>query len=145
MMSRNLWRKNKAFTVFIAILIITACHNKRPIEQTTSEEIRDNELFSYASNNSKDTVKLKIPNYPLRNDKDLDVLIKEIGDARVVLLGEATHGTHEFYTWRAAISKRLIREKGFRFIAVEGDWPDCYRINRYIKGYSDAGESIEDV
>src|SRR2546430_16047665 len=58
-----------------------------------------------------------------------------IGDARVVLLGEATHGTHEFYTWRAELSKRLIQEKGFRFIAVEGDWPDCYRVNRWIKGF----------
>lgn len=73
----------------------------------------------------------------LDNSKDLDPLLERIDDAHFVLLGEATHGTHEFYTWRAAISKRLIAEKGFRFIAVEGDWPDCYRINRYIKGYDD--------
>jgi len=52
------------------------------------------------------------------------------------MLGEATHGTHEYYTWRTAISKRLIEEKDFNFIAVEGDWPDCYRLNRYIKGYA---------
>jgi erythromycin esterase-like protein len=61
------------------------------------------------------------------------------------MLGEASHGTHEYYTWRTAISKRLIREKGFRFIAVEGDWPDCYKINRYIKGYPSAGADIRDV
>jgi erythromycin esterase len=61
------------------------------------------------------------------------------------MLGEASHGTHEFYTWRSAITKRLIKEKSFRFIAVEGDWPDCYKINRFVKGYKDAGEDIRSV
>jgi erythromycin esterase len=73
----------------------------------------------------------------LRHGKDLDLLMERIGDARCVMLGEATHGTHEYYTWRTTISKRLIKEKGFNFIAVEGDWPDCYRLNRFIKGYAD--------
>ena len=82
---------------------------------------------------------------PLYNSKDLDELINDIGDRQVVMLGEASHGTHEFYTWRAAISRRLIREKGFDFIAVEGDWPDCYKINRFIKGYKDAGNDIEKI
>lgn len=76
---------------------------------------------------------------------DLDLLMERIGDARVVLLGEATHGTHEFYTWRAQLSKRLIREKNFSFIAVEGDWPDCYRLNRYVKRYPDSGKSSFEV
>ena len=70
--------------------------------------------------------------------QDLDPLMERIGDARIVMLGEASHGTHEYYTWRSRISKRLIHEKGFKFIAVEGDWPDCYRINRYIKHYEPA-------
>lgn len=77
--------------------------------------------------------------------KDLDALIEEMGDRRVVMLGEASHGTHEYYTWRTAISKRLISEKGFSFICVEGDWPDCYRINRFVKGYPDAGSDITDI
>jgi erythromycin esterase-like protein len=72
---------------------------------------------------------------PLRTPADLDPLLDRIGEARVVLLGEASHGTSEFYTWRAAISHRLIEEKGFNIIAVEGDWPDCYRVNRFVKGY----------
>jgi erythromycin esterase-like protein len=76
---------------------------------------------------------------------DLDQLMDRIGDAHYVLLGEASHGTHEYYTWRSQISKRLIMEKGFSFIAVEGDWPDCYQINRYIKGYSDAGANALEV
>jgi erythromycin esterase-like protein len=56
------------------------------------------------------------------------------------MLGEASHGTHEYYNWRSYITRRLIEEKGFRFIAVEGDWPDCYRLNRYIKNYTEEGK-----
>ncbi|MCC8426620.1 erythromycin esterase family protein [Mucilaginibacter sp. UR6-11] len=73
--------------------------------------------------------------HPLENTADLQPLLDRIGDAKIVMLGEASHGTHEYYTWRAQISKILIREKGFNFIAVEGDWPDCYRLNRFVKGY----------
>lgn len=73
--------------------------------------------------------------YPLHSKSDLQPLLNHIGDARIVMLGEASHGTHEYYTWRSYITKRLIEEKGFNFIAVEGDWPDCYRLNRFIKGY----------
>ena len=72
--------------------------------------------------------------HPLTDDADLDPLLERIGDARYVLLGEATHGTSEFYTWRTRITKRLVEERGFSFVAVEGDWPDCYRVNRYASG-----------
>src|SRR6266700_1768586 len=82
---------------------------------------------------------------PLRSPHDLDPLLQRIGDARYVLLGEASHGTAEFYTWRTALSCRLIEEHGFSFIGVEGDWPDCYRVNRYVKGYPDSGESAREV
>jgi len=82
---------------------------------------------------------------PLENAGDLDPLLERIGDARYVLLGEASHGTSEYYTWRAELSKRLIREKGFSFIAVEGDWPDCYRVNRYLKGFPGSGANAFDV
>jgi erythromycin esterase len=77
--------------------------------------------------------------HPLATSKDLDPIIESVGAARYVLLGEASHGTHEYYTWRTAISRRLIEEKGFSFIAVEGDWPDCYEINRFIKGHGEPG------
>jgi erythromycin esterase len=89
--------------------------------------------------------KSRTKTYPLSNSKDLDPLLERIGDSRLVLLGEASHGTHEYYTWRSAITRRLIEEKGFNFIAVEGDWPDCYRINRYIKGFADANKKPEHV
>jgi erythromycin esterase len=83
--------------------------------------------------------------YDLNSPKDLSVLLEAIGDSHIVMLGEASHGTHEYYTWRKEISKLLIREKKFSFIAVEGDWPDCYRINRFIKGYTDSGTTIQEV
>jgi erythromycin esterase len=82
---------------------------------------------------------------PLASPTDLDPLMERIGKARFVLLGEASHGTHEFYEWRAQISERLIREKGFSFVAVEGDWPDAYRLDRYVKGRMGAGKSAHEV
>lgn len=83
--------------------------------------------------------------FPLGSPDDLDPLLERIGDARYVLLGEATHGTSEFYTWRAALTKRLIAEKQFSFVGVEGDWPDCYRVNRYVKARPESGDSAESV
>ena len=80
--------------------------------------------------------------YPLKSEGDLQPLFDRIGDARIVMLGEATHGTHEYYTWRAHITKRLVEEKGFNFMAVEGDWPDSYRLNRFIKGYDTNNKSV---
>src|SRR5438477_2055709 len=74
---------------------------------------------------------------------DYEPLLEWIGDARFVLLGEASHGTHEFYRQRAEITKRLIKEKDFTAIAVEADWPDAYRVNRYIRGLGDDAEAIE--
>ncbi len=83
--------------------------------------------------------------HPLRGPEDLDPLMDRIGNAGCVLLGEASHGTHEYYEWRARITERLIREKGFSFVAVEGDWPDCYEVNRYAKGYPDSGKSAREA
>src|SRR6185437_66537 len=82
---------------------------------------------------------------PLATGRDIDRLIERIGDSRFVLLGEASHGTSEFYTWRAEITRRLVAEKGFTIVGVEGDWPDCYRVNRYVNGRSAAGDTAEEV
>jgi len=82
---------------------------------------------------------------PLHTPEDLDPLMERIGNARCVLLGEASHGTSDYYLWRTWISRRLIEEKGFSFIGVEGDWPDCYRVNRYVKGALDSGRSARSV
>src|SRR3954470_12503145 len=69
---------------------------------------------------------------PERSD-DFGALFDRYGDARVVLLGEATHGTSEFYRARGAISRRLIERHGFNIVAVEADWPDATRIDRYVR------------
>lgn len=114
----NKWSWQKKWVLFILCVLPFACKNYQAGNMQTSDK----------------AIRLKIPNYPLRNEQDLDILLKEIGEARVVLLGEASHGTAEYYTWRAAISKRLIQEKGFDFIAVEGEWADSYRVNNFIKG-----------
>jgi erythromycin esterase-like protein len=75
---------------------------------------------------------------------DYDPLLEHIGEARFVLLGEASHGTHEFFRERAEITKRLIAEKAFTAVAVEADWPDAYVINRYVRGIG-AAERTADV
>ncbi len=74
---------------------------------------------------------------------DYDRLIQEIGNANYVLIGEASHGTHEFYRERAHLTQRLIEEKGFHAVAVEADWPDAYRANEYVKGMGDSTSAVE--
>src|SRR5688500_7070781 len=72
---------------------------------------------------------------PLEGSRsDFDPLLDRIGTTEFVLIGEASHGTHEFYRIRSEITKRLIREHGFTAVAVEADWPDAYRVNRFVRG-----------
>ncbi|MGH9586887.1 MAG: erythromycin esterase family protein [Acidobacteriaceae bacterium] len=75
---------------------------------------------------------------------DYDALLQWIGDRRLVLIGEASHGTHDFYRERARITRRLIEEKGFNMVAIEGDWPDAYRVNRFVRGLG-AGATTRDA
>src|SRR5436309_12258666 len=82
---------------------------------------------------------------PLTAAGDLDRLLDRIGDARYVLFGEASHGTAEYYEWRADLSKRLIAERGFSFVGVEGDWPDCFHVNRWVKDRTDGDRSARQV
>ena len=80
---------------------------------------------------------------PLLGGKDdYDRLLDLVGEARFVLIGEASHGTHEFYRERVRITRRLIEERGFSAVAVEGDWPDAYRINRYVRGTEDDSDAL---
>jgi erythromycin esterase len=119
---------NKRWSLIFVCCFLFAC---------TASHINSNEVSNTANRST-------IPCYPLENEKDLDVLLNEIGDASVVLLGESTHGTAEYYQWRAAITKKLIQEKGFDFIAVEGDWTDSYKINQFIKGpQQDTNSAVE--
>ena len=84
---------------------------------------------------------------PLRPDAmpDYDLLMRFIGEARFVLIGEASHGTHQFYRERAQITKRLIQEKGFSAVAVEADFPDAYRINRYVRSDGTDEDAIDSL
>ena len=80
---------------------------------------------------------------PLTEDDDHRALLDRIGDAHFVLLGEASHGTHDFYRERARITQRLITQKGFDAVAIEGDWPDAYRVNRFVRGLGDDAFAID--
>ena len=82
---------------------------------------------------------------PLTQDKDLDSLLFEIAEARFVLIGEASHGTSDFYSWRSALTRRLIEGKNFDFVAVEGDWPACYEINSFIKKYDNSKNTAKEA
>ncbi|WP_227374009.1 erythromycin esterase family protein [Haladaptatus halobius] len=78
---------------------------------------------------------------PLANESTLDSLVEAVRDSRCVMFGEATHGTSEFYRLRAKLTARLLCEENFSFVVVEGDWTDCYDVNRYVKGESDANHA----
>ncbi|HJR51258.1 MAG TPA: erythromycin esterase family protein, partial [Gemmatimonadales bacterium] len=95
---------------------------------------------------SRETDLLRAEAVPLTGgSRDYDALLEQIADARVVLLGEASHGTAEFYRERARITRRLIEERGFTIVAVEADWPDAYRVNRWVRGENRDGSAIESL
>jgi erythromycin esterase len=114
-------------TIFLAIQLVVA----------------SNQLFAYPPKSSQPSICNN--GVELVNSASLDNLIDNLSNSKLVLLGEATHGTQEFYTWRAEISKRLILEQGFNFIAVEGDWASIYRLNLYVKGLSAEYKSAKQV
>jgi len=82
-----------------------------------------NSIIETLKNNKKD----------FKTTADLELLIDKVRDKKVVMLGEASHGTHEYYQWRARISRKLLEEHGFDFVVVEGDWPPFNELNRHIK------------
>ncbi len=102
---------------------------------TKGAEVKDNDLIHFIQQKA----------IPLHGKTALEPLFDKIGHARIVMLGEASHGTHEYYIWRSYISQKLIEEKGFSCIAVEGDWPDAYRLNRFIKGLDTTHSSAIEI
>ena len=76
---------------------------------------------------------------PLRGDAAFDTIVERGRDRRLVAIGEASHGTHDFYSWRARLTRRLITESGATWIGVEGDWPDCWRVDRWVRGLDGTG------
>jgi erythromycin esterase-like protein len=88
---------------------------------------------------------LKLASVPISEVSDLDLVVEKAGKAGIVMIGEASHGTSDYYLWRAYITKKLIADKEFSYVAVEGDWPECYRLNRYVKGDANSGRSAKEV
>ncbi|TQJ59834.1 erythromycin esterase-like protein [Arthrobacter sp. SLBN-83] len=94
-----------------------------------------------AAERAAETGQIRSLAQPLATADDLEPLVRLAAPARFVCLGEASHGTREYYHWRALLSRRLIEEYGFTWIGVEGDWPDCWRINRWVRG--EAGQDMD--
>jgi erythromycin esterase-like protein/predicted phosphoribosyltransferase len=88
-------------------------------------------------------MRIELNAVPLMNKSSLTPLINKIAHAKVVMLGESTHGTQEFYEWRRLISQELIENHGYSFIAVEGDWPPCAALNRFIHSEAESSEARE--
>jgi erythromycin esterase-like protein/predicted phosphoribosyltransferase len=108
--------------------------------QTTDDEVRA--LLEHAPRPAP--ARAPTAARPLRGEaSDYDALIERAAQARLVLIGEASHGTEEFYRERAEITWRLIDELGFTAVAAEADWPDAYRVNRYLRGANDDGTAEE--
>lgn len=119
--------------------------------QTTDEEVRD--LLRAAADSvpagagAQGPTEVAVIRAALQHTEDGvvsdDALFALVGDARIVLFGEASHGTHDFYAARAAMTRRLIEEKGFCAVALEADWPDAYRVNRWVRGRSEDATAEE--
>jgi len=100
-----------------------------------SRNLEEDELVSYIRDRA----------YNLEDASDLDHILAAAGDRKLVLMGEASHGTREYYAWRDSISRRLIAEHDFSFIAVEGDWARLFELNRYVKDLPGAASSAREV
>lgn len=110
--------------------------------QTTDEEVRDllraaagPRTAAASAQGPTEVAIIRAEAIPVADGRPADeVLFDLVGDAQFVLIGEATHGTSEFYAARAHMTRRLIEERGFCAVAAEADWPDAYRVNRYVRG-----------
>jgi protein-L-isoaspartate(D-aspartate) O-methyltransferase len=108
-------------------------------EKSRLSRMRTSEpTLSYSEESVVEKVGAAAESFNSIDDSDLGPLLERIGDARVVLLGEATHGTSEFYRMRERISRELISKKDFRFVAIEGDWPDAARVDTYVRHLEDS-------
>jgi len=104
----------------------------REVAEILEKQSQQNEVLPETGQNPvvNEIIKSAVP---LRRASQFNQLLRKMSDCRVVMLGESTHGTAEFYQLRRMISQKLIEDHGFKFIAVEGDWPDCWKLNQYIE------------
>jgi erythromycin esterase-like protein len=127
-----------ALRILLILIFITeyqslACAQRNPSEAPSSRDVRQSSAASPPSQTLVAMVR-EAARPITGTDRDYDSLIEQIGDARFVLLGEATHGTHEFYHERARITRRLIEEKNFNVVMLEADWSEAYRVNEFVRG-----------
>ncbi|MFD1562640.1 erythromycin esterase family protein [Haloarchaeobius amylolyticus] len=108
-------------------------------------EIQDRASWREPTETEAAVADVRSVGHDLDNPDDLDRLVDRFGDRTYVLIGEASHGTSEFYRWRSRLTARLIQERDFSFVAVEGDWTDCYEANRYVKGLPESPETGREV
>lgn len=138
------FHSSTALTFCFSLLLITAAFVQAQQDRSPSRRVNQGSRSTLPTPAEIDLVRRAA--HPLSGGaRDYDPLIEQIGYARFVLLGEATHGTHEFYRERARITRRLIEEKGFNIVVLEADWPDAYRINMYVRGegtYRNADEAL---
>jgi erythromycin esterase-like protein/adenine/guanine phosphoribosyltransferase-like PRPP-binding protein len=129
----GLWYEDFAQTTDDEVRELLA-QRRQPEEQPTTPGVADDDIVAAVRRNMHVLTGAA---------HDYDPLMGRIGDARIVLLGEASHGTHEFYRERALITQRLIEEKGFLAVAVEADWPEAWRLNRYVRDESEDLDAVE--
>ena len=131
---RSMTRRLGSFTILgFALLVLIGVSAEAERDRIASASIRTGTPTN-AQTTDANPADLEQAVIPLTGQADdYDQLLALVGDARFVLLGEATHGTHEFYQARARITQRLIAEKGFAAVAIEGDWADAARVNRYVQ------------
>ncbi|MFT4883915.1 MAG: erythromycin esterase [Natronomonas sp.] len=107
--------------------------------------IKDRRGWSEPSGIERAAAELREYGRPLDGPHDLDPLVDRLAETDIVLLGEASHGTSEFYRWRATISAELIRDHGFDFVAVEGDWPSCFAVDQFVKDTPEGPETVREA
>src|SRR3954454_25368257 len=92
---------------------------------------------------SRDAAAVRDAAHAVYGPADYEALVELAGQAHFVLIGEASHGSHEFYATRAALTHRLVEEKGFRAVALEADWPDAFRVHRFVTGHGQDTSAAE--
>ena len=138
----NIRTSIKRCTLFLLLIIAGGWHNQAVPDAVNNAHLEASVPFKGTTEQTKqataalpDLIYDSSEHFLDIESANLDGLLERIGDSQVVLLGEASHGSHEFYEMRARITRELIEKKGFNIIAVEADWPDASRVNHFVRGF----------
>jgi erythromycin esterase len=134
----------KGYLVIIFVLLLSSCkcagNDSRAYKTKTSQLAKNSDIHSLTS---LQLVELKSVSF--ESDTDVEQFFLDIPDRRIILLGESTHGTSQYYKFRDALTRKLIEERNISFIAVEGDWPTIFKLNKYVKGLDSKSQSAKDI